>query len=83
MVQNIAIVNDGNVVEPASPLQQELSNGFYNGHAKSFVLNRSLHQDPLQVESAKGNHLHLSDGQSVFDATGGAAVACLGHGNER
>ncbi|KAF2485630.1 pyridoxal phosphate-dependent transferase [Neohortaea acidophila] len=51
--------------------------------ATSGVLHRSLHQDPLRVVSAKGNYLHLNNGQKVFDASGGAAVACLGHGDER
>ena len=33
--------------------------------------------------AAKGNYLSLSNGQQILDATGGAAVSCLGHGNER
>lgn len=36
---------------------------------------------PLDVVASAGNILTLSNGQEVFDATGGAAVACLGHGN--
>lgn len=74
-----AILNDGNVlVEPVKTAAQA------NGHAStSGVLHRSLHQDPLRVVSAKGNYLRLNNGQKVFDASGGAAVACLGHGDER
>jgi adenosylmethionine-8-amino-7-oxononanoate aminotransferase len=34
------------------------------------------------VESASGINLHLSDGQTVIDACGGAAVAIIGHGNQ-
>lgn len=49
----------------------------------SHVLHRSLHHDPLRVIHAKGNYLYLNDGRKIFDATGGAAVACLGHGDER
>ena len=49
----------------------------------SAVLHRTLHSDPLRVVSAKGHHLHLSTGQRILDATGGAAVSCLGHGNAR
>ena len=51
--------------------------------ATSAVLHRSLHHKPLHVLSAKGNFLHLDNGQRILDATGGAAVSCLGHGNER
>jgi adenosylmethionine-8-amino-7-oxononanoate aminotransferase len=50
---------------------------------ESAVLHRSLHHRPLYVTSAKGNYLHLSNGQKILDATGGAAVACLGSGNIR
>lgn len=83
MVREISVVNDGNVVKTTSAHQQ-LNNEITNGeYARSSVLHRSLHHDPIRVELAKGNFLHLSNGQKIFDATGGAAVACLGHGNER
>jgi len=35
------------------------------------------------VIGADGNYLHLSDGRKLLDATGGAAVSCLGHANKR
>jgi adenosylmethionine-8-amino-7-oxononanoate aminotransferase len=50
---------------------------------KSAVLHRSLHHKPLHAVAARGNYLYLSNGQKIFDATGGAAVACLGNGNQR
>ena len=37
---------------------------------------------PLAV-SGQGIELTLADGRTVIDASGGAAVACLGHGNRR
>ncbi|KIW09879.1 hypothetical protein PV08_11980 [Exophiala spinifera] len=46
------------------------------------LLHRSLRQTPYLVTSAKGLTITLSDGRKVLDACGGAAVACLGHGNE-
>lgn len=49
----------------------------------SALLHRDLHQVPHQVLSASGVHITLSDGKKILDATGGAAVSCLGHGNER
>ncbi|KAF2756952.1 PLP-dependent transferase [Pseudovirgaria hyperparasitica] len=63
-----------------------------NGHAEtespepakpSAVLHRSLHEDPITVIRASGNYLYTSNGQKILDATGGAAVSCLGHGDER
>lgn len=49
----------------------------------SAVLHRSVHQVPEKVIEANGDWLVLGNGQRVLDATGGAAVACLGHGNTR
>ena len=78
------LINDGNVVqttaEDTKPDSQVRNS---TPSVSSYVLHRSLHEDPLRVLSAQGNYLHLSNGQKIFDATGGAAVACLGHGNQR
>ena len=52
-----------------------------NGRESS-VLHRSLHALPKRVVKASGLTLTLDDGQEIIDASGGAAVACLGHGNE-
>lgn len=51
--------------------------------AGSSVLHRSLHEQPLSVAHAEGIYIHLKDGRRILDATGGAAVACLGHQNKR
>lgn len=48
-----------------------------------FLLDRNLHRSFPVVKSGKGNYLHLTDGRTIFDATSGAAVSCLGHGNQR
>lgn len=45
-------------------------------------MDRSLSELPLTVTGSNGHYLHLSNGQKVFDASCGAAVACLGHGNK-
>jgi adenosylmethionine-8-amino-7-oxononanoate aminotransferase len=47
------------------------------------VLHRSLNEKPLEVVAVKGQYLTLSTGQKVFDACGGAAVSCIGHGDPR
>jgi adenosylmethionine-8-amino-7-oxononanoate aminotransferase len=49
----------------------------------SSVLHHSLHNEPLDVVSAKGQYLTLSSGHKVFDACGGAAVSCIGHCDPR
>ncbi|KAL5344934.1 hypothetical protein ACLOAV_009887 [Pseudogymnoascus australis] len=46
------------------------------------LVDRSLNESPLQVDFSEGNYLYLSNDQMIFDATGGAAVACLGHGDQ-
>lgn len=53
------------------------------GAPASSVLHRDVNHPPPLVTHATGQHLHLSDGRSILDATCGAAVACLGHSNER
>jgi adenosylmethionine-8-amino-7-oxononanoate aminotransferase len=46
---------------------------------ESKVLHRSLKEQPKKVVKANGSYLYLENGQKILDATGGAAVACLGH----
>jgi adenosylmethionine-8-amino-7-oxononanoate aminotransferase len=76
MTSVVTIVYDGNVtLKPTSTSE-------HNDDNKSAVLHRHLHNPPKRVISAKGNFLTLEDGRKIFDATGGAAVACIGHGNE-
>jgi Aminotransferase class-III len=49
----------------------------------SALLYRNIHSPPRQVVASAGNYLTLGNGQQILDATCGAAVSCLGHGNER
>ncbi len=49
------------------------------GSSESHVLHRSIHEQPIKVVKAYGMHLYLENGQKILDATGGAAVASLGH----
>lgn len=49
----------------------------------SRIIHRSLHATPETALHGDGIHLHLSNGRTVIDASGGAAVACIGHGNRR
>jgi adenosylmethionine-8-amino-7-oxononanoate aminotransferase len=48
----------------------------------SRVLHRSGSVPPVAV-SGVGIYLRTADGRRVIDGSGGAAVACLGHGNRR
>jgi adenosylmethionine-8-amino-7-oxononanoate aminotransferase len=48
----------------------------------SRVLHRSGAIPPIAV-GGEGIYLHTADGRAVIDGSGGAAVACLGHGNQR
>lgn len=50
---------------------------------RSAVLHRHLLHEFRPLERAEGNYLILENGQKIFDASGGAAVACIGHGNPR
>ena len=46
------------------------------------VLHRSGTVPPVAVRG-DGIYLTTADGSRIIDASGGAAVACLGHGNRR
>ena len=48
----------------------------------SRVLHRAGATPPVAV-GGDGVWLHLADGRRILDGSGGAAVACLGHGNAR
>ncbi|ORY64962.1 exocyst complex protein exo70 [Pseudomassariella vexata] len=49
----------------------------------SAVLYRNLHNKFLRLYRGKGSTLYLEDGRQILDASGGAAVACIGHGDPR
>ncbi|MBL8960566.1 MAG: aspartate aminotransferase family protein, partial [Gemmatimonadetes bacterium] len=49
----------------------------------SSILHRSLAARLPTAVHGEGMRLTLDNGQEVLDASGGAAVACLGHGNAR
>ncbi len=50
---------------------------------KSAVLHRDLGYEFLPLAAGEGNFLVLRDGRRIFDGSGGAAVGCIGWGNER
>lgn len=49
-----------------------------SGAPKSAVLHRHLHHEFLSIARGDGHYLVLEDGRRIFDASGGAAVACVG-----
>jgi len=50
---------------------------------KSRVLHRSLRETPPKAIGGEGIWLFREDGRKVLDASGGAAVSCLGHQHAR
>ncbi|KAF6787100.1 putative class III aminotransferase [Colletotrichum musicola] len=51
--------------------------------SKSAVLHRDLKGQFPRVVGGEGPYYVVDGGRKVFDASGGAAVACLGHGDKR
>src|ERR1700743_3215971 len=51
--------------------------------AHSRVLHRSLRETPPKAVGGEGVWLIREDGRKVLDASGGAAVSCLGHQHPR
>lgn len=49
----------------------------------TFLFDRHLHKDFPVIVGGNGSNLYTKDGRVIFDATSGAAVSCLGHGNKR
>ena len=49
----------------------------------SRIIQRSLNGTTDVAVSGEGIRLRLADGRTVIDGSGGAAVACIGHGNRR
>ncbi len=49
----------------------------------SHLLHRSLHETPAEAVRGQGIHLFTRDGRAIIDGSGGAAVACIGHGDKR
>ncbi|QQK48430.1 Pyridoxal phosphate-dependent transferase, major region, subdomain 2 [Penicillium digitatum] len=49
----------------------------------SALLHRNTRFIPKKAIGGKGCYIFLEDGTKFLDATGGAAVSCLGHGNEQ
>jgi adenosylmethionine-8-amino-7-oxononanoate aminotransferase len=49
----------------------------------SRILHRTLAEDPPLATRGEGIFLYGPDGRAIIDGSGGAAVACLGHGNAR
>lgn len=49
----------------------------------SSVLHATLAANPPKIVGAQGHYFKTADGHSIFDASGGAAVSCIGHGNPR
>lgn len=80
-----ALVEEDVSVQENNNLMQQKLNGMDDKHpiAISALIHRSLHNTPPQVVSAKGQILTFSDGRQIWDTTCGAAVACLGYGNQR
>jgi adenosylmethionine-8-amino-7-oxononanoate aminotransferase len=53
------------------------------GASRSRVLHRSLRETPPKAIGGEGVWLIAEDGRRILDASGGAAVSCLGHQHPR
>ena len=47
----------------------------------SHIVHRHLHHQPPRAVGGHGIYLTGANGQDYLDASGGAAVSCLGHGH--
>ncbi|KAF2708213.1 PLP-dependent transferase [Pleomassaria siparia CBS 279.74] len=66
------------------PVSNDLQpNKLAHKNVVSSVLHQQIKKDPPKIVSGKGNYLIDSNGDEKFDASGGAAVVSIGHGNTR
>lgn len=49
----------------------------------SHIVHRSLRQDPPLALRGEGIYIYDAEGRQIIDGSGGAAVACLGHGHPK
>jgi adenosylmethionine-8-amino-7-oxononanoate aminotransferase len=52
-----------------------------NSESSTHILHRLMEHGYPRAESARGLYIYDSDGKAYLDASGGAAVSCLGHGH--
>lgn len=60
---------------------QNISSSHLIALPMTHVFHRHLHHTPPVAVSAQGLHIRDDRGRSYLDASGGAAVSCLGHGH--
>ncbi|MCJ1456894.1 hypothetical protein MMC28_007260 [Mycoblastus sanguinarius] len=64
---------------PSYDFQPSASQSKLSPKQNPALLHRSLNYEPYAVSHTSGIHLTLSDGRTIIDACGGAAVSCIGH----
>ncbi len=73
------------VMSPALTVSSEKSttneNAIKSQARPTYILHRTPWRPPVATR-AKGIYIDLEDGRRVIDAVGGAAVACIGSGNQ-
>lgn len=75
-IEEAKAVTEGSDVIPPKSINNE------NVH-KSAVLHASLKAAPPKATVSQGCFITTGDGKQVLDASAGAAVACIGHNNQR
>jgi len=78
----MTVSHDLDVSAAKATTATEGPNGAVDASQPPALLHRSLTARPYKVINAEGIYLTLDDGRRIIDACGGAAVACIGHGNE-
>lgn len=68
---------------PASKMNGTNDPTMNQPNAPSSILHAKLTTQPPKIIKAEGNYLTTSTGTQIFDATGGAAVACIGHNHPK
>jgi len=84
LLSHLTVLKSDSRQSPAFP--KATMDGQQNGASPvegSRVLYRDLHDTYKNLARGEGSYLIFEDGQRILDASGGAAVACIGHGDKR
>ena len=82
MAPSAVILEETNQILKMDTLVTKPLNGVTTASTSGYLLDRDLNNGPKRVVRTKENLIYLADGSIIFDGTGGAAVSCLGHGNQ-
>jgi adenosylmethionine-8-amino-7-oxononanoate aminotransferase len=67
---------------PIALMGSESLGAYSSYEPDGYLMDRDLNDTPHKIVRSKGSIIVLDNGQEIFDGSCGAAVSCIGHGDE-